>query len=160
MLFRRASSSCVRDVESGPDRRSGIVGRAEDEERAKRAFAFEPGVGDTVEGDPSGVDQVALSGRASQPSRESQDGLLGAPLQAGGDVREPRELGRIIGRASRAEERLEATHIAGAKPCQHGVDRERRPICRLDPPSRSTNREEPIILGGETSLGLRKRPGP
>ena len=85
----------VRDVESGPDGRSGIVGRAEDEERAKRAFALEPGVGDTVEGNPSGVDQVALSGRASQPSRESQDGLLGAPLQAGGDVREPLELGRI-----------------------------------------------------------------
>ena len=150
MLFWRVRILLVRDVESGPDGRSGIVGRAEDEERAKWAFAFEPGVGDTVEGNPAGVDEVALSGRTSQSSRESQDGLLGAPLQAGGDVREPLELGRIIGSTSRSEERLQATHIPGAKPCQDRIDQEWRPVL----PARSSvtidDAEETIILGGET----------
>ena len=139
----------MRDLESSPDGRSRIVGRAEHEERPKGAFTFEPGVGDTVESDAARVNQGALSGCTSQPLSESQHSLLGAPLQAGGDIREPLEPGRFIRAAPRSKQRLETAHIPGTKPRQNGVDQKRRPVL----PARSSigmdEAKEPIEFGFE-----------
>ena len=76
--------------------------------------------------------------------RESQDCLLGASLQSGGDVCELRKVGRLIAGASRSEERLQARHIAGAKPRQSRIDHKQCPARPARSALMTDNTEEPI----------------
>ena len=152
--FLKSRILLLRDVESSTDRRAGIMGRAEHEERSKRALRVRAGRSRTVQRNPAGVHEVALSRRAA-PVAAQEPGR--PPRCAFADRRRHRQT--AASSAARPAVRLgpksdsrPRTSLARSR-ARTGSIKNGGPSGRLDPPSRSTIRKEPIVLGGESAHG-------
>src|SRR5262249_32876682 len=109
----RMTEGGVIGIESGADGAAAITGSGLDEQLAKRCLADDSTVGHAVEGDATGEAEVGESCALVEGARHGEQGVLGHPLNAGGDVRVVLVLAAELGVIGRAVP--EIARIAGGR---------------------------------------------